>query len=446
MQKCDFDKQLPRYRGEKWIRSGLPSKGQAWCLGQPRPSRKTSLKEKELILAIRHSTQYSKWKWPKKPVYFVSDAHADAEAFVASLVASGGIKKTGFGINDFRLTRAGRDANIIVGGDCLDKGPSNLQLLRTIRTLAKRGADVQLLAGNHDMRLLMAMRTLHMNRDPRIEHFFVRMGAKAIPLLKEIHKQYFDGKKLPRDIPCSRKCKQLLFPSNRWFDEFLPAAQWLMPENAAIREVSRLRRKAEKFEGLCDAAGLSMPMVYATALKCQQLFLESDGEFYWFYKDMKLVKRIGSFLFVHAGLDDRAATLIKDKGVAHINKLYRHQVNNDLFEFYYGPLANIMRTKYRDVDMPLTSFGAERILKKGIQVIVHGHRSHITGQRLTLRKGILHIESDTTMDRNSRKKEGLEGYGLGVTIIRPEGQVIGISADYPYAKIFEPKELVNRII
>ncbi len=444
MQKHHLDKQLPRYRGKKWIRSGLPSKGQIWCLGQPHLSQKTALKEKALTRAVSYSSEYTKWKWPKQAIYFFSDLHADAEAFVASLVVSGGVKKTGSENNDFRLLQAGRDARFIIGGDCLDKGPSNLQLLRSIQTLDKRGANVQLLAGNHDMRLLMAMRTLHMEKDPRTEHFFIRMGAKAIPLLKEIYADYLAGKNSLHNIPGKRKCKQLLFPSNRWFDEFPRSAQWVMPENAIKREVLRLKRKADRFESLCDEAGLSLPMVYATAIKCRALFLEPEGEFYWFYNRMKLAKRIGSFLFVHAGLDDRVATLIKDKGVAYLNKLYRHQIHNNLFEFYYGPLANVMRTKYRDIDMPLTSYGVNRIYEKGIHVIVHGHRNNIDGQRLMLRKGMLHVESDTTMDRNSRKKEGLEGYGVGVTIIRPEGQVIGISADYPYAKVFEPQKLVDK--
>ena len=55
---------------------------------------------------------------------------------------------------------------------------------------------------------------------------------------------------------------------------------------------------------------------------------------------------------------------------------------------------------------------------------------------------MIHIESDITMDRNSRSKEGLDGYGVGVTIVRPEGQVIGISTDYPYAKVFEPETYI----
>ena len=60
-----------------------------------------------------------------------------------------------------------------------------------------------------------------------------------------------------------------------------------------------------------------------------------------------------------------------------------------------------------------------------------------------LRQGMIHFESDTTMDRNSRRKEGLENYGAGVTIIRPEGRVIGISADYPFAKVFEPETYIQ---
>ncbi len=39
----------------------------------------------------------------------------------------------------------------------------------------------------------------------------------------------------------------------------------------------------------------------------------------------------------------------------------------------------------------------------------------------------------------SRKKEGLDGYGAGVTIVRPEGLVLGISTDFPYAKVFRPE-------
>jgi hypothetical protein len=153
---------------------------------------------------------------------------------------------------------------------------------------------------------------------------------------------------------------------------------------------------------------------------------------------MQLAYREGSLLFIHAGFDDQVAHLIEKKGVRHLNRLYKKQVKKDLFDFYYGSLANTMRTKYRDVDKPLSKQGVQRAYRRGIHTVIHGHRNVTNGQRIMLRKGMVHVESDITMDRNSRKKEGLDGYGIGVTIVEPKGRIIGISTDYPYAKVFEP--------
>jgi hypothetical protein len=205
-----------------------------------------------------------------------------------------------------------------------------------------------------------------------------------------------------------------------------------------------MREKVEIFERSCADAALSLRDVYATAGKCTELFLHRHGEFAWFFRDMQLAYRSGSFLFVHAGLDDHLSRLIETKGVHYLNRLYRKQIRHDLFSFYYGPLANSMRTKYRAVDMPLTREGVRRVHAQGIHSVVHGHRNITKGQRIMLRKGMIHIESDITMDRNTRRKESLEGYGAGVTIIRPEGRVIGISTDYPYAKIFAPESYAQR--
>lgn len=65
-------------------------------------------------------------------------------------------------------------------------------------------------------------------------------------------------------------------------------------------------------------------------------------------------------------------------------------------------------------------------------------RYRTAGQRLVLRQGIIHIESDVTLDRNARRREGLAGEGAGVTVIHPSGYVDGFSADYPEIKRFEP--------
>jgi len=435
---------LPNYRGRRWIRDGLPIAEEPWQLGKHQSAGKDRSNHHALTEVVERAVSHSPWKWPKQPVYFFADPHADAEAFTASLVASGGIKKTGPEALDIKLTDAGEKATFVIGGDCLDKGPSNLALLRSIRNLMDTDARVKLLAGNHDVRLLMGLRAMQLKRDPTTEHLFVRMGPKVLPLLKEVQTEYLSGKDALHGIPSERDCRRKLYPSAHWFNEFPKEAAWLMPDQSIERELIRMRKKVDIFEDACSDAGLSMRDVYAISSKCRELFLETKGEFAWFFRDMQLLYREGSFLFIHAGLDDRITSVIEDESIGFLNRLFRKQIKHNLFEFYYGPLANTMRTKYRDVDMPLSHHGVERAYRQGVHAIVHGHRNRTNGQRIMLRQGMIHIESDITMDRNSRSKEGLDGYGAGVTIIRPEGRVIGISTDHPYAKVFEPETYIQK--
>ncbi len=67
--------------------------------------------KKSLACDIKHHLESDSWSWPDKTIYFFSDLHADANAnananaFVASLVASDGVKKTGPKNKDFKLTK-----------------------------------------------------------------------------------------------------------------------------------------------------------------------------------------------------------------------------------------------------------------------------------------------------------------------------------------------------
>lgn len=415
------------------------SQTQDWQLGKPDLHGKSRKKHEALNLAVRHASRYHPWQWPDRPIIFLSDPHADAEAFISSLELSGGIKKTGRNHQEYKLTKAGRKASIIIGGDCLDKGPSNLELLRSIHKLSNKGADVRILAGNHDIRLLTGLYALTGKKKTGNEHFFIRMTPKAIPLLREVHEQYLRGRGKLSRVPGLKECKRQLYPSAQWFEEFPKHSSGMLSRTAIDKELRRMEKKTEHFESLCDDAGLCLRRVYASAEKCRELFLGKSGEFSWFFRHMELAHQEGSFLFVHAGLDDHVAQLIKDKGIRHLNREFRKRSRSDLSDFYYGPIANTMRTKYRESDRPLTDEGVEQMHQQGIHAIVHGHRNRLSGQRLMLRQGMLHIECDITMDRHSRKKEGLEGVGAGVTIVHPEGKVIGISKDYPYAKVFEPQ-------
>jgi len=444
MPPTDKSSLLPRYRGKRWIRKGLPTRTQPWPDGAQRSLRKDPGNQQRVDHALRKAIRRGRWQWPKQPVFFLADPHADAEAFSASLVASGGVHRTGPAPGDFRMTKVGRHAQFVIGGDCLDKGPSNLGLLRAIHVLMGRGARVKLLAGNHDIRLLIGIRSMLLKRDPRTEHLFVRMGPKVVPLLKEIHDNYLPHRHALRDVPGRKTCRRRLYPSPQWFDRFPEVAGWLMPEQAIERELGRMRKKVDRFEAACEDGGLSMRRVYATAMKCRELFFDKRGEFSWFFRSMQLCHHDGAFLFIHAGVDDRIASLIEDRGTTHVNDLYRDLVWRDPFEFYYGALANAMRTKYRPVDMPLSRRGVESLNRRGIRAVVHGHRNRTDGQRITLRRGMIHVEGDTTMDRNSRAKEGLRGYGLGVTVVDPAGRIVGISCDYPYAKLLEPESLLKK--
>lgn len=432
---------LPRYQGQEWLALELPHQEQPWLLGRQRSVGKDKANRASSSEILRGLLEQHAWRWPIRPIYFFSDLHADTDAFQASLVASGGVKKTGAKDQDFKLTKTGKRARFIIGGDCFDKGPSNLRLLRSIRQLLDKGARVRILAGNHDIRIKLGIRSVGMERDPLHDHFFIRMGNKAIPFLQEVTQHYLKGKSSLKGIPSSRECRRMLYPPKSWYREFPKMAQWVMPEKRVESEMQRLESKSAGFEAECESAGLSIRQIYAAALKWQQLFLHPKGEFAWFFQRMQLAYQRGSFLFVHAGLDDRAAKLISRHGVKHLNRLFHDHVKEELFEFYYGPLANIIRTKYREVDMPLTRKGSRLIHEAGIHAIVHGHDNRHHGQRIMVRKGIVNFECDATIDRNSRRKEGLQGCGAAVTIFHPDRWVMGISTDYPFIKVFDPSAL-----
>lgn len=435
----------PDYQGAQWVDVNLPQQGENWLLGKHRSTGKDHDDDSSIREELHALYQAHPWRWPKRPVLFFSDLHADADALLASLVASGGIKKTGAQDKDFKLTAFGRKARFVIGGDCFDKGPSNLRLLRCLYLLKKRGARLHILAGNHDIRVKLGLQSVNRTQDPVSEHLFVRMGAKVIPLLKEIQENYLTGNNSLRDIPDTDECRRRLYPSASWFEDFPQQAKWLMPEKAIAKELKRLTEKTRDFEQDCVKAGLSLRMVYAAALTWQELFLQPKGEFYWYFKDMRLLLKKGSFLFVHAGIDDRVARLINKNGAKYINKQFREHVQEGMSEFYYGPFANSVRTKYREVDMPLTRHGVRTLKNTGIQVIVHGHKNLHHGQRIMLRKGFINFECDASVDRNTRKKEGLLRYGAAVTIFHPQQQALGISTDYPYIKVFNPAALSEQV-
>jgi hypothetical protein len=178
----------------------------------------------------------------------------------------------------------------------------------------------------------------------------------------------------------------------------------------------------------------------AAVRKSHEIFTEPEAPHRWLVERMQLAYRCGSSLFIHAGLDDTIAAWIRGEGIGGVNARFREALFESPFELYNGPIGNSFRTKYRDLDLPLTSSGLRTLHGEGIYAIVHGHRNVRVGQRLMFRAGMLNFECDASIDRNTRRIEGLEGVGAAATVLERDGRVLGLSTDHPAVKIFDPKQ------
>lgn len=381
------------------------------------------------------------WVWPSETICFLCDIHADAEAFLLSLIGSGGVRQSGPDALDFELTDQGRAMTFVIGGDCLDKGPENLRLLRAVHRLYALGAKVKLLGGNHDLRTYLGIACAG-RKEVRLQHLFVRMGKKTLTLLHEVYRQFVEPRGTA-DHVSDEQARAELFPSEEWYAAFRDEAKGLVHEKKLHKELVRIREKIVDLEMHSQALGLTVGALHAAVAECRRQFLEPGGEFAWFFERMDIAYRAGSFLFVHAGIDDTMAALVHERGVDALNQEYRRLLRDDLFELYHGPVGNCFRTKYRDFDHPLTAAGLGKLHGCGLYAIVHGHRNIHNGQRIVFRAGMLNFECDSSVDRNTRVLERLTGPGGAATLFLPEGQVHGISTDHPFIKVFDAVKICH---
>lgn len=419
------------YAGQQWVDARLPHLSQPWVAPGPAHAKEPECTPDGLraYVAGKH------WVAPSRRTLFLTDMHADADAYFASLVAAGAIEKTGPQDADFVLTPAGATAAMVIGGDCFDKGPSTFRLLAALRRVIEAGADVQLLAGNHDVRAMLGLLSLG-RRDARHEHLFARMGKKAIPWLAEAADRWLPG----RDVTLlsDEDAAARLFPRASWYERFPAAVKDVLPERRISKELVRLHEKCGEMRAAAAAVGLSLPMLEAAARVCRHELLSEDGELRWFFDRLQLLHLDGSYLFVHAGVDDIVASRLLEEGPAALNDEFRALLTSTPFELYNGPLGGCFRTKYRPTDLPLTGRGVCDLHRAGVHAIVHGHRSLRGGQRLTMRSGMLNFECDASVDAGTRERERFTGSGAAATILEPDGRVIAVSSDHAFARVFHP--------
>jgi hypothetical protein len=428
---------LPGYRGTQWVDAALPTLGETW----PRQGELFIAKARaELEMSAEEIGAYladKPWVWPTETVNFLCDVHADAGAFFSSLVATGSVERTGPSDADFEITNEGREAVFVIGGDCLDKGPSNLRFLRALRGFMTSEARVELLAGNHDLRTMLGL--LYVGaKDPRHAHLFVRMGQKSLRLFQEVYEEFIAGSGTP--IGSEASAMETLYPTADWYETFPKVVRGLVPPKKLLKELIRIREKQGDMIALSRRAGMSQGMLLAALRKCRELYLSPGGEFYWLFNEMKLAFRAGSFVFIHAGFDDVTACLLREEGIDGLNRTYAQLVRDDPFELYNGPIGNTFRTKYRDIDFPFSERGMLDLHSAGIYAVVHGHRNLLRGQRIMMRGGMLNFECDSSVDANTRRLERLKGSGGAATLVRPDCRVLGISTDYPRVKVFDPSQ------
>lgn len=376
----------------------------------------------------------------EKDVYFFCDLHADAQAFLNSLKLSGLITQQS-STGRLILTENAQQSQIIIGGDCFDKGPSNLELFQLLTNLRQTGVDLVLLAGNHDIRVLAGLIALDHQKDIRQSHFVVRMGRKTVSLFKEIFDQY----KLATQVPTLTNAEAIaaLSPNASWYTEFKDYADIVLTEKQLKKELKQIHKKQIDLFDACLEVGLEPKQLHQTIKFAQRLFIDPNGEFAWFFKELKLLHRSGNYLFCHAGLDDSIAQQLAqtDHSADKLNRRFEHALRTGkIFQIYYSSMGNVVRTKYRDNDFPFTQQGADNLRKTGIYAIVNGHRSHLDGQKIYLRQGILNFECDTELNSNCRQKHGLTSKGESVTIFNTDGMVSALCSDLPQPKQFRSQQ------
>lgn len=367
------------------------------------------------------------WAAPSKPIHFICDLHADADALLASLKL-GKLVTQDSTLQQTVLTDSAATATVIIGGDCFDKGPSNLSLFRLLKQLQQSGLDLQILAGNHDLRVYAGLLATDFQDDLRQAHFFVRMGRKAASLFAEVFQQYCTGMPLPK-TPASW-IENSLMPDEDWFELFPQYARNFMTAKQIKKEIKQIRKKRFSFIKAWREYGYDWQHLALAVEKTKQLFIEPDGEFYWFFQNLELMQRHGSYLFCHAGVDDRIIHRMQDEGFERLNQEFNRKLQQGkIFEIYYNELGNVVRTKYRDKDHPLSELGVQALKNQGIHALVNGHRAHINGQQLVFRNKLLHIECDAELNANCRAKSQLAPGASAVTMFKTCGTVSALSSN-----------------
>lgn len=188
--------------------------------------------------------------------------------------------------------------------------------------------------------------------------------------------------------------ESLMFGAIQEKDEYRKI--WLRPDNGGgklfeeVRDKYHLKREKDVWK------------------KLKELFAPK-GEYYEYTKSMKLAAQVDDVLYIHAGLDDIWAKIIKDEGVEGVNKRWS-QANKDMTNHRFEALDKMatrngpLWIRYKKTIKNFSGFKVAviaRCLKdRGINAVVVGHDVMDFGSEMNAmfaKEGIKLIAADTGM-------------------------------------------------
>lgn len=366
---------------------------------------------------------------PPREVFILGDAQGDPGAILRSLVLCGGVAKLGPEDNELELAPRGERGIFLFLGDMLGRGQSSLRVLRVLRRLSDLGAELRVLAGNEELRMYQALWAIG-RQEGKYAHLTVRGGRQLVGWIREV----LDDEAIDTSTVLSEEdAKRILLVEDEWFERFPEWMEGIVPERHRAREVDRIKEKCAEFVVALEEEKISFSQAASAAIGLRDACF--SGEFQWFFDSMLLVERIGSALFVHAGVNDTVTERIRaDGGVDKLNREFQQELREAPMRMYHGTLGNCVRTRYRISDEPLSDTGIRALEGAGVSLLVHGH-SGINGevedgcQRLSWRGGVMDLNCDVTINVHRRAISGIEDLGAAVVVLQPSGLLCGLSAD-----------------
>lgn len=387
------------------------------------------------------------WEFPDREVLFFCDLHADAEAFLRSLVACQAIVCHSKDLLDFDLTPRGQTADIVIAGDIFDKGPSNLHLLDLLTHLRTLGANLKILAGNHDLRIWLTLKALDATEQGQIDYLAEHLERaqllvrevldRAVTLLPPLGKKTKARHKKAGSKKAAAKSHKV-FQQLFGLDPDRNGATSDRP-GAFSRRPAWLEEQWQQITSFYRERGIEPEQLYNGLLEAYDLLVPPSGAYGWLFQEMQLMLRYGSFLLVHGGVDDTLCAQLAGQGLDGINREFRTRLAAALpRELIAGPFGNCTLTKYRPSDEALTSEGVRQLHAEGILAIVHGHDNQVGQQNIAYRQELLHFQCDASLNRCTRELQGLPTKGMAVVVFEPQGKLTAFSGDYPAGKSFTP--------